>query len=71
MNFTRVLGIVALTVGIILLGFGLTSTASVTEKVVEGVSGRYTDNTIWYIVSGAAMIIFGLFASRSCCKSKE
>ncbi len=63
---SRTLGIIALVVGIVLLGFGINSTQAVTEKVVEGVSGRYTDNTMWYILSGIAMIIGGgaLFISN-------
>lgn len=67
MSIFRILGIIALTVGVILLGFGLNSTFSITEQVVEGVSGRYTDNTMWYIISGIALIIGGAFAS-GCCK---
>ncbi len=55
----RSLGLIALVIGIILLGFGINSTQAVTEKVVEGVSGRYTDNTMWYILIGIAMIIGG------------
>ena len=55
----RSLGLIALVIGIILLGFGINSTQAVTEKVVEGVSGRYTDNTMWYILVGIAMIIGG------------
>lgn len=66
----RVLGIIALMMGIILLGFGLNSTQAVSEKVVEGVFGRYTENTMWYILTGSAMVIGGFFAIRSS-KSKE
>lgn len=72
MNITRTLGIVALIVGVILLGFGLNSTQAVTEKVVEGVSGRYTENTMWYIIGGIALIVGGVAAAFSgCCKGKE
>lgn len=68
MDSTRILGIVALVIGVILLGFGLTATQSVTEKVVEGVAGRYTENTMWYIIIGVAMIVGGgAFAIRGCC----
>ncbi|MBA3236739.1 MAG: DUF3185 family protein [Parachlamydiaceae bacterium] len=60
MGITRILGIVALIVGVLLLGFGLNSTQAVTEKVVEGVSGRFTDSTMWYILVGIAMIVGGV-----------
>jgi len=56
---SRILGIVILVVGIVLLGFGINSSQAVTEQVVEGVTGRYTDNTMWYIISGIAMLIGG------------
>lgn len=56
----RILGIVVLVVGLLLLVFGLNSSCTVTEKVVEGVTGRFTDNTMWYIIAGAAMSIGGL-----------
>ena len=59
MNVTRLLGIIILVVGIVLLGFGINSSQAITEKVVEGVSGRYTEHTMWYIIGGIAMIIGG------------
>ena len=71
MDIIRTFGIIALIVGVILLGFGLNSTQAFSEKVVEGVSGRYTENTMWYIITGLAMIIGGVFAFKGCCKNKE
>lgn len=55
----RILGLVILVVGIVLLGFGINSSQAVGEKVVEAVSGRYTDNTMWYIIAGIGMIVGG------------
>ncbi|BBI17754.1 DUF3185 family protein [Neochlamydia sp. S13] len=55
----RILGLVSLAVGIALLLFGINSSQAFTEKVVEDVTGRYTDNTMWYIIGGIAMIIGG------------
>jgi LPXTG-motif cell wall-anchored protein len=44
----------------------------VVDKAVEGVVGRYTENTMWYIVGGIALIIGGAaFLLKGCCKSKE
>jgi len=71
MVISRILGLVALILGVILLGFGLNSTLSVTEKVVEGVSGRYTDNTMLYIIIGITLIVGGLFTAFGGSKNKE
>ncbi len=72
MDISRVLGIAALVVGAILLFFGLHSIQSVTEQVVEGVSGRYTDHTMWYIISGAVLLILGAaFTFKGCCKNDK
>lgn len=70
MNITSILGIVLLAIGIVLLGFGINSSQAVTEKVIEGVSGRYSENTMWYIIGGIALIIGGgaLAFFNRCCK---
>ena len=68
MDVTRALGIIALIIGVIVLGFGLNSTQAVTEKVVEGLFGRYTEGTMWFIVSGITLIIFGVCSIKGCCK---
>lgn len=59
MSSTQIFGIVILVVGIIFLGFGLNSSQSVDEKVIEAVSGRHSEHTMWYIIGGIAMIIGG------------
>jgi len=60
MSTQRILGILLLVVGVGLLLFGLNATESVTETVKEGVTGRYTDKTTWFILSGAAMGLVGI-----------
>jgi hypothetical protein len=63
MSTQRILGFALLVVGIVLLVMGLQATDSVTETVNEGLTGKYTDKTMWYIVGGlAAAIIGGLLA---------
>jgi len=59
MNLFRVFGIAILVVGAILIVFGIRSTDKVSEKVVEGVTGHYTDTTMWYIIGGIALVIVG------------
>jgi hypothetical protein len=59
MSNNRLIGTIILILGFVLLGFGLNATFSVTEKVVEGVSGQYTQHTMLYIIGGIAMILGG------------
>jgi hypothetical protein len=56
----RIVGIVLLAVGGLLLFFGFNASHSVTEQVVEGVTGRFTDKTTWYFVLGFAGAIAGI-----------
>lgn len=55
----RVLGIMLLVGGIALLVFGLNATDSVADSVKEGVTGRYTDKTMWYLIGGAVLAAGG------------
>lgn len=68
MNTNQLLGILVFIAGAVLFGFGIYSMQSVTEEVIEGVSGRYIEHNIWYIVIGIAMLIAGgalTFLSRN------
>jgi hypothetical protein len=60
---TKMLGIVLLVVGVILLYFGWQASESLGDQVTEAVTGRFTDNTMFYIIAGAAAIAAGLFLS--------
>lgn len=55
----RIIGAVLLAVGVVLLVMGLNATHSVGEKVLEGVTGRYSDHTTWYILGGIAALVGG------------
>lgn len=60
MNMKRGLGLVLLIIGAVLLYFGLQSTDSFGEKIVEGVTGRYSDGTMGYLIGGAVSGVLGL-----------
>jgi hypothetical protein len=60
---TKMLGIVLLVVGVILLYFGWQASESLGDQVTEAVTGRFTDNTMFYIIAGAAAVAAGLFLS--------
>ena len=59
MSQQRTLGLILLAGGGVLLYFGLTATGSIAESVKEGVTGKYSDKTTWYIVGGAAAALAG------------
>lgn len=60
MSVNQILGLVLLAVGIILLYFGYQASQSVSEQVVEGLTGRFTDSTTWYFVLGGAAAVGGV-----------
>jgi len=59
LNNNRILGLVLLVAGLIVLFLGLQATGSFGETVKEGITGKYTDKTTWYIVGGAVATIAG------------
>jgi hypothetical protein len=60
MSTKRIVGIALLVIGLGLLFFGLQATDSFAEEVHETFTGRYTDETTWYLVGGAALAVGGL-----------
>lgn len=61
MALPKVIGIVLLVVGIMLLFFGWNASQSLGEQVTETFTGRFTDETMWYLVGGAAATAVGAF----------
>ncbi len=59
MGNNKVLGIVLLVIGVILLFFGYNASQSLGEQMAESFTGRFTDETMWYIIAGAASVIVG------------
>lgn len=68
MHWTRILGIALLVGGGILLWMGFSATETISEELHQGLTGRYTDSTTGYLVSGAVAAIVGvvllLFGAR-------
>jgi len=60
MGTNRIMGIVLIIVGGGLLFFGLQATGSLTEEVHETLTGRFTDETTWYLLGGGAALVVGL-----------
>jgi hypothetical protein len=59
MYLTRPLGIAALIIGLVSLGFAYHLSQAPLEQISNTLTGRYTDDTMWYIIAGAAAVIGG------------
>ncbi len=55
----RIIGLVLLVVGVTLLIFGYNASQSVGEQIVEGFTGRFTKQTMAYLIGGIAAIVGG------------
>lgn len=53
-------GVALLIGGLILLYFGYNASETITEGVTEAVTGRYSDETMYYLVGGAIAAIVGV-----------
>lgn len=60
MSTNRIIGIILIVVGVGLLFFGIQATGSLTEEVHETFTGRFTEETTWYLIGGAAALVVGL-----------
>ncbi|QKT04276.1 DUF3185 family protein [Ectothiorhodospiraceae bacterium 2226] len=59
MSATQIIGVVLLVIGAVLLFFGMQQADSPVDQVTEAVTGRYTDETMWYLIGGLALIVGG------------
>ncbi len=68
MGMNRIIGIVVFAVGAVLLGFAYNSTNAPLEELSNKLTGRYSDETMWYFAVGIAATVGGgllaLFGSR-------
>lgn len=59
MSPRRILGAVLFIVGGLLLAAGYHASGAPADQISNAFTGRYTDQTIWYLIAGAAGIIGG------------
>lgn len=57
---TQLIGIIALAVGAVLLYFGYNASQAPIDQLSNTLTGRYTDNTMWYVIGGVAMVATGI-----------
>ncbi len=60
MKTNKIIGLVLLVAGAVLVYFGLNATASPVEEISEAVTGRYSDQTMYYLIGGAVSAVLGL-----------
>jgi len=64
----QMVGVVAFVVGAILLGFGYHASNAPVDQLSNTLTGRFTDQTMWYFVLGAVAAVGGallaLFGKR-------
>lgn len=59
MSGNKFLGVVLLVIGAILLFFGYNASQSLGEQLTETLTGKFTDDTMWYIMAGSASVVVG------------
>ncbi|HLU39763.1 MAG TPA: DUF3185 family protein [Planctomycetota bacterium] len=62
MNANKALGAALLVAGVILLILGFNASDSFASEVNETFTGNPSDRSIWFLVGGAALAVFGLIA---------
>lgn len=71
MNPQRILGIALFAVGLVFLFVGMNSSRSAADQFSNTVTGRFTDNTMWYIVGGISTGVAGLILMLSNFRGKK
>ncbi|MGY6549093.1 MAG: DUF3185 family protein [Roseinatronobacter sp.] len=59
MSPSRVIGLVSLVLGGVLLILAWRASNAPIEQLSEVLTGRYTSNTMWYLLSGIAGVVIG------------
>lgn len=60
MNTQRMVGIVLLVLGVILFIVGMNASESFADQLSNTFTGKWTDNTAWYVYGGLGLGLFGV-----------
>lgn len=63
MKTNKLIGIILIVIGAVLLYFGFNATEAPLEEVSEAVTGKYSDETMYYLVGGGIALVLGLVLS--------
>lgn len=59
MSMSRIVGMIFLVVGIVLLVLAWNSSHAIPDKLSAAATGRFTQATMWYMITGLVMFIGG------------
>jgi Protein of unknown function (DUF3185) len=59
MKASQMVGIVALVLGAVLLGFAYQSSNAPLDQISSTLTGHYTDQTMWYLIGGIGLALAG------------
>lgn len=59
MTQTTIAGLIVLAVGTVLLFFAWRASNTPVEQVSEALTGRFTGNTMWYLLGGVVGVVAG------------
>ncbi len=59
MAMNRLLGLVLLVIGVVLLAFAWNASNAPVDQVTNAVTGHFTDQTMWFVILGAAGVVGG------------
>lgn len=59
MSQSRIIGLVVLVLGVVLLVIAWRASNAPVDQISEALTGRYTDNTMLYLLGGIAGVVIG------------
>ena len=65
MSMSQVAGVVVLAVGVVLLGFAFNASNAPLEEISHSLTGRYSDQTMLYLVLGIGAAVGGVLLLAS------
>jgi hypothetical protein len=60
MSTNKIIGLVLLILGAVLVFFGLNAADAPLEEASEALTGRYSDETMYYLIGGAVAAVLGI-----------
>ena len=60
MRMIQILGAVALVIGVVLMGLAYHASNAPMDQVSNAITGRFTDQTMWYLILGIAAAVGGV-----------